>query len=110
MGDQDDGALVGDALAHAGRGEGTPLVDVEDLRGVGGGTGFRSTGVWWWGAGAGGDARFCSGPWKGGGGRRGIGNCFVTKTVLIYALGMRGGGGRRKECGASEKERDVSWF
>jgi hypothetical protein len=35
VGDHDDGALVGDALAHAGRGEGTPLVDVKDLREVG---------------------------------------------------------------------------
>lgn len=33
VGDHDDGALVRDALAHAGRGEGTPLVDVEDLQG-----------------------------------------------------------------------------
>ena len=35
VGDHDDGALVSDALAHAGRGEGAPLVDVEDLQGVG---------------------------------------------------------------------------
>jgi hypothetical protein len=31
VGDQDDGALVGDSLAEAGRGEGTPLVDVQNL-------------------------------------------------------------------------------